>query len=333
MTRSGGLAPVWLAAGLCLASGTASAQGLEVLVLDERERPIEAAEGQVGELRAVTRADGIMRFPTLPPGRFQLATRFIGYRPDIREVVVTVPATARLIVRLRPAPQVLPPVIVDATRPGLYGVVGDRRAQAIVGAQVELLGSRGRAVTTDSTGSFAFPLATGVNLLRIVHPGFQERRFSVTIPEGGGQEVLVQLAEADGTSRELGRGERGALRDLRDRLAWGTRQSVMTSVDLERFGSVSVCDMPILNSVTRDRRGSTLGVVDGWQVTWSVCDFRADEVELVEWGDNVCADPTGVLGRMFRASCLGRRESGGIQRRGGAASRDLPGYIIIWRRW
>lgn len=323
----------WMVAGSLLMPGVAAGQGLEVLVLDERARPIEAAEGQVGELRAVTGADGIMRFPSLPPGRFQLVTRAIGYRPDIREVLVTSPGPARLTVRMNPAPQVLPPVIVDATRPGLYGVVGDRHAQAIIGAEVELLGMRGRSVTTDSTGAFAFPLAAGVNLLRITRAGFEERRFSVTIPDGGGQELLVQLAEADGSSREIGRGERGALRDLRSRLAWGTRRSVMTSVDLERFGPVSVCDMPILNSITRDRRGSTLGVVDGWQVTWSVCDYRADEVELVEWGDNVCADPTGVLSRMFRASCLGRRESRGIQPRGGVSSRDLPGYIIIWRRW
>ncbi|HUG28661.1 MAG TPA: carboxypeptidase-like regulatory domain-containing protein, partial [Gemmatimonadales bacterium] len=245
----------------------------------------------------------------------------------------TSPGPARLTVRMNPAPQVLPPVIVEAVRPGLYGVVGDRHAQAIIGAEVELLGMRGRSVTTDSTGAFAFPLAAGVNLLRISRPGFEERRFSVTIPEGGGQEVLVLLAEADGNSREIGRGERGALRGLRTRLAWGTRRSVMTSADLEQFGSVSVCDMPILNSVTRDRRGSTLGVVDGWQVTWSVCDYRADEVELVEWGANVCADPTGVLRTMFRASCLGQRQSGGIQPRGGASTRDLPGYIIIWRRW
>lgn len=323
----------WLVAGSFLMPGVAAGQGLEVLVLDERERPIEAAQGQVGELQAVTGADGIMRFPTLPPGRFQVVIRAIGYRPDIREVRVTSPGPARLTVRMNPAPQVLPPVIVDATRPGLYGVVGDRRAQAIIGAEVELLGMRGRSVATDSTGAFAFPLAAGVNLLRITRAGFEERRFSVTIPEGGGQELLVQLAEADGSSREIGRGERSALRDLRSRLAWGTRRSVMTSADLERFGTVSVCDMPILNSVTRDRRGSTLGVVDGWQVTWSVCDYRADEVELVEWGDNVCADPTGVLSRMFRASCLGRRESRGIQSRGGVSSRDLPGYIIIWRRW
>ncbi|MFN2317951.1 MAG: carboxypeptidase regulatory-like domain-containing protein [Gemmatimonadales bacterium] len=323
----------WLVAGWCLTPGVAAAQGLVVLVLDEREQPIEAAEGQVGELRATTGADGMMRFPTLSPGRFQLAIRFIGYRPDIREVEVFAPGPTQLIVRLTPAPQVLPPVIVDATRPGLYGVVGDRRAQAIVGAQVELLGIRGRTMTTDSTGAFAFPLAAGVNLLRISRSGFEERRFSVTIPEGGGQELLVQLAEADGSSREIGPGERGALRDLRSRLAWGTRRSVMTSEDLEPFGTVSVCDMPILNSVTRDRRGSTLGVVDGWHVSFNICDYRADEVELVEWGANVCADPTGVLSRMFRASCLGQRQSGGIQPRGGASTRELPGYIIIWRRW
>ncbi len=330
---TGRLTRGWLSVGLCLVPGVSAAQGLEVLVLDERERPIEAAQGQVGELRAISGADGMMRFPTLPAGRFQLATRYIGYRPDIREVEVFAPGPTRLIVHMVPAPQVLPPVIVDATRPGLYGVIGDRRAQAVVGAQVELLGIRGRILTTDSTGAFAFPLAAGVNLLRITRPGFQERRFSVTIPEGGGQELLVQLSEADGTTREPGPGERGALRDLRSRLAWGTRRSVMTSVDLEQFGSVSVCDMPILNSVTRDRRGSTLGVVDGWHVTWNVCDYQADEVELVEWGANVCADPTGVLSQMFRASCLSQRQSGGIQPRGGTSTRELPGFIIIWRRW
>jgi hypothetical protein len=326
------------AAGLILAASLVAAealaaQGLEVLVLDEQERPIEAAQGQVGELRAVTGADGMLRFPALPSGRYQLATRAIGYRLDMREVLVTSPGPARLTVRMNPAPQVLPPVIVEVVRPGLYGVVGDRRAQAIIGAEVELLGMRGRIMTTDSTGAFAFPLAAGVNLLRISRAGFEERRFSVTIPEGGGQEVLVQLAEADGRSRDIGPGERGALRDLRTRLAWGTRRSVMTSADLEQFGTVSVCDMPILNSVTRDRRGSTLGVVDGWHVTFNVCDYRADEVELVEWGANVCTDPTGVLRSMFRASCLGQRQSGGVQPRGGASTRELPGYIIIWRRW
>lgn len=329
---------VRFAAGLALLAallmpGTAAAQDLIVLVVNEQNQPLAGAVGQLGDQQATTGASGMLRFTGLAAGTHTLAIRFVGYRPVVRSVEVGAGAPTRELVKMEPAPYALPPVIVDATRPGLYGTVTDDRLAPLPGARVELLGTRGRAVLADSGGGFAFPLAAGPNLLRITHPGFLERRFSITIPDEGGQEVLVHLAADRGFARTPGNGELNALRDLRSRLAWGNRRDVMTREEMARFGTISVCDTPILNSVTRDRRGSTLGVVDGWEVTWNVCAFQADEVELVEWGDNVCRDPTGMLVRMFQASCRGMRDAQGIGPRPSATLRELPGYIIIWRRW
>lgn len=322
-----------LLATLALPAGAAAQQQVIVLVLDERSQPLEGAVGRIGEATAASPASGLMVFGGLMPGRYELTVRAIGYQSAVREVEVGAIAPARVIVKLDPAVVILPPVIVEGRRTGLYGIVTNDRLEPLEGARVELLGRRGRPVETDAAGEFDFPLAVGANLLRITHPGYRERRFSITIPEGGGQEVLVHLAGDDGRGRVSGDGELAALRDLRSRLAWGNRRDVMTRDDLARFGDLSICDMPILNTVARDQRGTTLGVVDGWEVTWNVCSFTADEVELVEWGGDVCQDPTGQLVRLFRASCRAMQETRGFGGSRRAAALELPGYLIVWTRW
>lgn len=320
---------VWL-----MGVGSLPAQGVVVLVVDEQSRPLEGALGQVHDLLATSGRDGMMYFLGLAPGQYQLTVRFIGYHPDLRNVVVTAGAPSRILVKMNPAPVLLPPVVVEAVRPGVFGVVSDDQLRPLAGAAVELLGRRGRTATADSLGEFSFPLAAGVNMLRVTYPGHYERRFAVTVPDGGGQEVLVQLPPADARFRETGVLARQALLDLRERLSWGRRRDLMTREDLANFASGSICDMPVLNTVVRNQRGTTLGLVDGWQVTWNVCSFRTDEVDLVEWGDSVCGDPTGMLARMFAASCQFIREEGGTVARGRVfnSAREVPGYIIVWQR-
>src|SRR5690606_33644929 len=122
--------------------------------------------------------------------------RFIGYRPDIRDIVVSQPGPTRLTVTLDPTPLMLPPVVVEAIRPGLFGIVSTTRLEPLPGAEIQLLGRSGRTLRADSAGHFMHPEAVGSYLVRISARGYEDRRLGVTIPEGGGQEVLIHLSDA-----------------------------------------------------------------------------------------------------------------------------------------
>jgi hypothetical protein len=321
----------WLVAGSLLMPGVAAGQGLEVLVLDERARPVEGAQGQIDALRAPSGADGRIRFPALSPGRYQLITRFIGYRPDIREVVVTEPGPTRLTVTLDPTPLMLPPVIVEATRPGLYGIVSTTRLEPLPGAEIQLLGRSGRTLRADSAGHFMHPEAAGSYLVRISARGYEDRRLGVTIPEGGGQEVLIHLYDAAPGYQGASSREKWNFRDLSFRLAWANPRQVLTRSDLERYGVRSICDVPQLSStVTRMERLNAEALIDGDFSVPNPCSIRAHEVQVIEWGDNACASTAMGVGALFRGRARPMPEAtaraGAVRRR---ISRCLP-YLTVW---
>lgn len=320
-----------LVAGLLLMPGVAVGQGLEVRVLDERARPVEGASGQVGELRASSGADGLIRFPALLPGRYQLITRFIGYRPDIREVVVTEPGPTRATVTLDPTPMMLPPVVVEATRPGLYGIVSTTRLEPLPGAEIQLLGRSGRTIRADSAGHFMHPEAVGSYLVRISARGYEDRRLGVTIPEGGGQEVLIHLYDAAPGYQGASNREKMALFDLNFRLAWANPRQVLSRSDLERYGVRSICEVPQLTStVTRMERMGAEALIDGDFSVPNPCSIRAHEVQVIEWGDNACASTAMGVAELFRGRNRAMPNASG--RAGVVRSRAgrCPPYLSIW---
>jgi hypothetical protein len=320
-----------LVGGALLVPGLVAAQGMAVLVVDEQSRPIEGAQGQVSELIATTGADGMMYFRGLPPGLWQLTTRYIGFRPDVRDVTVSGREPTRVLVKLVPVPLRLPPVVVEATRPGLYGIVSTTRLEPLANAEVRLLGRGARTIQTDSAGGFIHPEAEGEYLLRVTAEGYRERRFSLSVPEGGGREVLVHLDAAEPGYHASGNRELYFLRDLSFRLAWARPNSVMTRGKLAEYGTRSVCEVPEVGSVVnRQHLRGLVTLIDGQYLVPNLCGIRADEVEVVEWGRDVCVGSAGALADLFQRICNVMPQASG--RAGSVRSRirQGPAYLIVW---
>lgn len=311
----------WLVAGWLLMPGGAAGQGLEVLVLDERARPVEGAQGQVGELRASSGADGWIRFPALAPGRYQVITRFIGYRPDIREVVVAEPGPTRLTVTLDPTPLRLPPVVVEVTRPGIYGIISTNRLEPLPGAEVILMGKRGRTVRADSAGHFIHPVAVGAYLVRFSAKGYEDLQLSVTVPEDGGRELLVHLSDARPGYRGADNRQKWNFRELSSRLARAHPRNVLTRADLDSHRFRSICDIPqVRTTVAQMERVGAETLIDGDFTVPNPCGIRAHQVQIIEWGPNVCA--TTPMGFM---DLFGSR--GGAVR---SRAERCPPYLRVW---
>lgn len=305
--------------------------GLAVLVVDQDSRPIEGAQGQVSELVATTGPDGMMYFRGLPPGLWQITTRYIGFLPDVRDVTVSGREPTRVLVKLVPAPLRLPPVVVDATRPGLFGIVSTTSLAPLANAEVRLLGRRARTIRTDSAGGFMHPEAEGEYLLRVTAEGYRERRFSLAVPEDGGREVLVQLDAAEPGYQASGNRELYFLSDLSYRLAWARPNSVLNRGAMAAYGMQSVCEVPEVGSVVnRQHLRGLVTLLDGQFVVGNLCGIRADAVEIVEWGRDVCAGSAGALADLFQGLCNPRREASGRLGSTRSRIRQGPAYLIIW---
>lgn len=204
-----------------------------------------------------------------------------------------------------PAAVLLPTIVVQGQRGGIYGKVGDTAYRALPGAQVTLLGPGGSEVLSDSLGSFAFPkLSDGTYMLRVSKPGFTERRISVELRSGKGKEFTFLLAPEP--HPRFAPGEGAALFDLGRRLALGFRRERMVATELERYGSLSVCDVPRVRSLIGTGQ---IGVLNGADTLAprQVCAWRMDELELIE----------------FMAGGLARGPGG---------PRRSAGYVIIWEK-
>ncbi len=310
-------------------------QSVRGLVRDTAGVPLESAEVLLGRYRALTNAQGTFRLDSIPIGQYPITVRLPGYLAARSRVGVVATEPTRLEYYLYPAPPVLPEIVVEGRRTGIYGSVGDTSFRALEGATVQVLGNRGGTALSDSMGRFAFPDADhGVYLVRATMPGYGERRIFVEVPRGKGKELSVLLAPAAAwrTSRIVEQ----ALQDLDRRLAWSLRRSVMTRGELNRYGSQSLCDLPRVSGLAG--REATV-IIDGETVLreWPLCSIRVDEVELLEFGDEICRDRSGSLATLTGTYCSGTiRSVGNAQRvlRPGASSAvgRGGGYVLIWRR-
>jgi carboxypeptidase family protein len=312
-------------------------QAVQGVVRDSSGVPLAGAEVVVGPRSAVTTGQGNFRIDSLRPGQYHITIRLVGYSPVRSRIAVVAAEPTRLEYYLVRAPVVLPTMMVKGHRTGIYGSVGDTAFRAAVGARVQL--GNGGEVRTDSMGRFAFPgLRDGQYMVRVTFPGYTERRFLVELKHGEGSELAVLLAPYNGHAPA----DDGALADLGKRLAVGLERERLTATELVRYSALPLCDLPRIRAeIGRERgvpilfslNGTTAERIEDFS---RICAWRADEVELVEFGVDVCKDLTRSIPDMLGIWCSGRTRN--VPRSmvgGGRRINSQPGgmrYVIIWEK-
>lgn len=314
------------------------------VVRDSSGTGLGGADVVVGPRRATTGPSGSFRVDSLRPGQYSITVRLVGFSPIRSRVAVVASEPTEVEYLLTRAIPTLPTMEVTSHRTGLYGTVGDTAYHAAPGARVIVAGQQGGEMRTDSTGHFAFPdLRGGKYMVRVTFPGYAERRFVVELKKGEGKELAVLLVPY----RELpSRADDIAIDELGKRLATGLERDRMTVPQMERYESMPLCDVPRIRAEIG--RGditiffSLNGVTAETTDVDRICAWRADEVELVEFGSDPCRDVSGTIPQMLGIWCQGRARnvptsisprSGGIggggRIRGQGAS--LP-YVIVWEK-
>lgn len=317
-------------------------QSVTGIVRDTVGAPLGGAEVLLGQRKATTSSSGTFRVDSLRPGQYAITIRLIGYNPLRSRVVVVAAEPTEMEYFMIPAPQLLAPIVVESRRTGIYGAVGDTSYKAAVGARVQVAGANGGEAFTDSMGRFAFPQADhGPYMVRVTYPGYTEQRFTIELVRGEGRELGVMLTPAVSAPSAF---EDGTLTDLGARLATGLAAERLTSKQLERYGSGGLCDIPRVKSeVGRSVGATTKLILNGVTVmrefeVSSLCSWRADEVELVEFSSDVCRDVTQTVAIILNTWCSGGRTRSVVTRSlvtGGGRVRTqgaLGSYVIIWEK-
>lgn len=315
-------------------------QSVTGIVRDTAGAPLVGADVVLGERRTSTGPSGAFRIDSLRPGRYAITIRMVGYDPVRSRVVVVATEPTELEYFMVAAPQLLAPLVVESRRTGIYGAVGDTSYTAAVGARVQVAGPTGGEALTDSMGRFAFPNADrGVYMVRVTFPGYSARQFMVELKRGEGRELGVLLTPS---RRAPSRSEEDALRDLGARLTAGLARERMTATELKRHQSGALCDIPRIRSeVGRINSATTTLILNGVVAfrevdVSSLCSWRADEVELVEFSPDVCRDVTQSVATLLGTWCSGRARSvpRSIMSGGGRVRTQGAGgsYVIIWEK-
>src|SRR3989475_6102061 len=198
-----------IAAVTLLGSGSATGQGAAAVdtlagrVVDRDGQGLADATVLVAELHRVTITgpDGAFRFPAVPPGRYTVVVRRVGYAARVGEVEAgTGPAELTLVA----AAVQVEPVTVTATRQPIAalgsslpvsGLSGDRlrRAQSVsLGRALETLAG----VRTLSTGeSIGKPVIRGLAGARVLVLGNGSRLEDYSWSDEDGPSVDARLAE------------------------------------------------------------------------------------------------------------------------------------------
>ncbi|MGH7559879.1 MAG: carboxypeptidase regulatory-like domain-containing protein [Gemmatimonadales bacterium] len=308
---------------------------------------LAAAEVILGNKRLLTTPQGGFRFDSLPVGTHLITIRLVGYAA-LRSPVSVRTGIGEYNYVLHAAPQVLPTLNVDARRVGIYGTVGDTGFTPLAGVKVQLAGRGGGEAITDSDGRFAFPRTSeGQYVVRIVLPGYAEKRLFVELKKREGMELAIRLRPSRAIAR---RADEVAVHDLGRRLVANLADDRLNTRQLERYGSLGLCDVPgIVARLKAPPNGLTI-ILNGTVILENMpvhvlCSWQAAEVELVEFGYTVCRDATRTLVDMLSVWCTRFNEqrdrspsalralregtnSGGripTQRKGGP-------FVVIWER-
>jgi hypothetical protein len=187
----GPILAMFVAARVVGAQGTVSGT-----VTNEASRPIQHAlvvlDPTASSRQVRTDRDGRFSFVGVSPGAHVLRVSWVGFSPEERQVEVAASGTI-VDVSLRRLTR-LDPTVVTARRTGMYGsVISIDSLLPVSGARVEIIGAR-KADSTSASGTFNFPdIKGGSYILRVKHPLFDSRNFSVVVPVNGGTELDVVL--------------------------------------------------------------------------------------------------------------------------------------------
>jgi hypothetical protein len=303
-----------------------AAQGLGSitgLVRDSAGAPLAGAQVILDNRTATTTAEGAFRLDSLHLGNHLIAIRLVGYAP-LRQPIVVRAGVWHFNYVLRPATQQLPTVYAEARRSGIYGTVGDTSYHPLAGVRVQVAGRGGGEALTDSSGRFAFPAAIrGQYVVRVIHPGYADERLFLELKKDDGVEVAIRLRP----SREVpSRADEVAVVDLGRRLVANLPEDRLNPAQLARYESLPLCELPRIAAVVKRGRSDSLTiflngtfVLEG-RTTRDLCSWRASEVELIEFGDDVCRDVT----RTLVASHLDRQQR---QDQDPASARTLCGNL------
>lgn len=342
MVRPLVLAFLILSSGATTVAAQAPVTSIRGVVRDTTGAPIAGAEVIVGRRTTSTSAAGNFILDSISPGRHTVTIRNVGMLP-VREVIqVPIGGLTGLDYRLRPAGVVLQTIEVRAERPGIYGTIVLLGNQPAPGARVQLVGQDGRVAMADSSGRFAFQgLRQGSYLVWVTHPGYAERRISVMLARNEGRELAISLLPS---TRVVSRGNIEAMEDLSKRLSFGLPNQRVTREDLQKRGENNLCDLPQVRPVVGVGNATIIIILNGTTIyrdmaAYSLCAWRADEVEMVEVLQNACHDRTGTVPELIRYFCTPQdyRLMGPPPRRIREADRgpgsDLiggPRVVLIW---
>lgn len=340
MSRAGSALGMLLAGVAAPGFAQQPLQSVRGFVRDSAGAGLAGAEVIIGARQATTSPQGAFRIDSLRPGQYTITVRLVGFTPVRSRIAVVAAEPTEVEYFLMQAPVRLPAMVVEGHRTGLYGAVGDTGYRAVVGARVQVSGVNGGEMRTDSTGRFAFPEASGGQyMVRVTFPGYAERRFMIELRRGEGRELGVLLAPFPGASSLA---DEVALADLGKRLATGLARERLTPAQLERYGSLPLCDLPRLKSELGSNKSVTiLFSLNGVTADTSgdlarVCAWRADEVELVEFGVDICRDVTQSVPQLVGIWCHARSRN--VPRTMGGSGRAIStqgfgrGYVIIWEK-
>jgi hypothetical protein len=250
------------------------------VVVDSADRIVDSAEVFIPALKRSTAADtlGRFRFTDVKPGEYEVAARRLGYYPQTRSVSVTRDSggVARFV--LVPHTRGLTPVVTNARRGGLSGVVGDTAWNAVKDAVITVVSSS-RQTVSDSMGAFYFDLQPGRHMIRVKRDGYASQMVSVTVPRDSGRRVMVFLAPG----RQSSVVEEQAILEMEMRFArkTATYSAFITREDLNKGPWTELMQVAEYGA-GRPLDPACLAWVDGGPKREYIWAIRASEIEAVE---------------------------------------------------
>jgi hypothetical protein len=275
-----------------------------------------------------TDAAGHFALDSVPEGERRFLVRRIGYlalRYSVR--VPQAPADTLRIIMIH-VPQQLAPIDVQVERKGIYGVVGDTAYHALPGTLVEILGAR-IADTTDERGRFSFEgLKQRQYVLRVSREGYYGRMISVDYT-GKGRDFSVFLTEYNRGTFDWANSREAAiaLPDLAIRLAMEPKRYRMTREELQRFGTMALCDIPRIRSQVGPEPNVVLRGIT-WYRNVDLCSWSADQLDLVEWGADPCKEAWKSIAEVLSMYCGPQRMTALYSTK----PSQRKGYVVLWPR-
>jgi hypothetical protein len=251
---------------------------LSGVVLDFNGQAVASAQIVIMELRRSMRTtpEGAFWFDSVPPGDYELTFRKLGYAAQTWNVSSRPGGTA-LVLEVKPAIQVLDPIVARSARSGVGGVVMDTAKRLLRGAEIRLNG--GRLTRTDELGRFFVGATPGRYLVHVRHRGHATQFISVTVPRDSGVEIAAWLTP--GISRGEAAREAFWLDEFRKRMlvrnpAWSR---IFTRDDINRLGFTRLDQ--IATAGAGHSLSDCLATIEGLSTLplWSV---DAADVEFVE---------------------------------------------------